>query len=223
MIEGYYNVSASGENRCEVRFRSKFVPLYRELPREWIFRAEFFIIEEHKHILMGDAMESIQEQVQVELDKLSDNLQNYIIKGAYFRAKPERTLKASLKTRREVSKQAIDFIIERLPVILQGYDRENIENVTAYYRKLREVVFDIHVPDAEPRREYRIQQVLSECKKQNLPKKETVSREIKYEIAKDVKLEVPDFDNFKSGEKTYNYISKMLSELGYSKKPASRY
>lgn len=67
-------------------------------------------------------------------------------------------------------------------------------------------------------REYLTELVNNECIKRNLPKHKTVLRETKYDIAKTVKISVPSFDEFKSGEKSYQYISKILSELQYSRK-----
>ncbi len=72
-------------------------------------------------------------------------------------------------------------------------------------------------------REKLLDKVLKECEARELPKGKTVSRETKYEIAKAIGLEVPAFECFKSGEKSYHRISKYLSEVQRSNKPVERY
>lgn len=61
------------------------------------------------------------------------------------------------------------------------------------------------------------------CEEMLLPKGETFTREMKYKIAQEIQMDrLPKFKAFKSGNRTYHRISKMLSELGYSAKPASK-
>ncbi|MGA3287161.1 MAG: hypothetical protein ABSD46_07030 [Bacteroidota bacterium] len=62
-----------------------------------------------------------------------------------------------------------------------------------------------------------------ECEKRNLPIKETITREIKYEIAKTIGINVPAFKSFKSKNPKYHLVSKMLSELGYSRKGSTKF
>jgi len=59
-----------------------------------------------------------------------------------------------------------------------------------------------------------------ECELRKLPKYKMITRQGKYDIALSIGLEkIPKFARFKSGNKAYHRISKMLSELGYSNKP----
>lgn len=62
-----------------------------------------------------------------------------------------------------------------------------------------------------------------ECKNRDLPKGETITAKVKYEIAKAIGLKLPAFKSFKSGNASYHFVSKMLSELGYSRKHASKF
>jgi hypothetical protein len=67
-------------------------------------------------------------------------------------------------------------------------------------------------------REYLLDRVDEECKNRSLPKKQTVSCETKFKIAQAVDFNPPEFSQFKARERTYQRISKLLSDLGYSKK-----
>jgi hypothetical protein len=62
-----------------------------------------------------------------------------------------------------------------------------------------------------------------ECEKRGLKKYQTPSRIEKYEIAKAIGIQVPDYSTFKSGGSLeYHRISKILNELGYHKKTSHR-
>ena len=69
-----------------------------------------------------------------------------------------------------------------------------------------------------------LQKCKAECERRELPKEKTITREIKYEIAGAIELEgLGAMETFHSGDHAYHRISKMLSELGYSRKSASKY
>ena len=63
-----------------------------------------------------------------------------------------------------------------------------------------------------------------ECESRSLPKGKTISREQKFDIGKAIGLNgLGEFETFRSGNSAYHRISKMLSELGYSRKTSSKY
>ncbi len=67
-------------------------------------------------------------------------------------------------------------------------------------------------------------QCREECEKRKLPTGQTLSRELKYEIAQAIDIDdLGSLDTFKSGNPPYHFTSKMLSELGYCKKNPSKY
>jgi hypothetical protein len=72
-------------------------------------------------------------------------------------------------------------------------------------------------------RKYHIEKCKVECQRLTLTERQTVRREIKYKIAETIGMKnLGSFKNFKSGKSNaYQYISKILSELGYSKKQAT--
>jgi hypothetical protein len=87
---------------------------------------------------------------------------------------------------------------------------------------------DLHIthsekPNPDAIRKYHLEKCKVECQRLKLPERRTVSREIKYKIAETMGIKnIGSFKNFKSGKNdAYQYISKMLSELGYSKKNPS--
>jgi hypothetical protein len=61
-----------------------------------------------------------------------------------------------------------------------------------------------------------------ECRKRKLSKGEKMTRKTKYEIGIAIGVELPSFELFKSKNPSYHLISKMLSELGYSRKDPSK-
>jgi hypothetical protein len=63
--------------------------------------------------------------------------------------------------------------------------------------------------------QYEIDKVQGECDRLGLPKRQQVSREIKHEIAKAVGMKPGALSRFKSGDKVYHRITKVLSDLGY--------
>jgi hypothetical protein len=73
-------------------------------------------------------------------------------------------------------------------------------------------------------RTYQLDKCRGECQRLKLPERQTVSREMKYKIAESIGLKnLGSFKNFKSGKSSaYRYISKLLSDLGYSKKGAAK-
>lgn len=63
-----------------------------------------------------------------------------------------------------------------------------------------------------------------ECEERELPKGKTLKAQEKYSIAGAIGMEgLPKLEDFKSGNPAYHRMSKMLSELGYSQKGASKY
>lgn len=73
-------------------------------------------------------------------------------------------------------------------------------------------------------REYLKDRCKIECDRLHLPLYQTVSREMKYELAKILRLDgTTSFKDFKSGHPVYHLVSKMLSELNYCKKNPTKY
>ena len=63
-----------------------------------------------------------------------------------------------------------------------------------------------------------------ECEKRKLPKGRTITIDEKYSIAEAIGLNgLPNKNKFKSRNPTYHRITRMLSELGYSRKVAAKY
>jgi hypothetical protein len=61
------------------------------------------------------------------------------------------------------------------------------------------------------------------CEEKKLKTHTTVSRDVKYEIAKELKVEdLSAYEEFQSGESSYQRISTLLSKLGYSDKPGRK-
>ena len=75
-------------------------------------------------------------------------------------------------------------------------------------------------PETITRQTY-VKRCREECKRREMKKGETISREGKYDIAKTIKLKnLGSLKSFKSGSKSYHRISRILSEIGYSSKPS---
>jgi hypothetical protein len=69
-----------------------------------------------------------------------------------------------------------------------------------------------------------LEECRKECQKRKLPKGQTIRREIKYQIAQAIGMDnLGTLETFKSRNSAYHLISKMLSELGYCRKAASKY
>ncbi len=63
-----------------------------------------------------------------------------------------------------------------------------------------------------------------ECERREIPKNETITTEEKYSIAKAINLKgLGTIETFRPRNPAYHHISKILSELGYSRKDASKY
>jgi hypothetical protein len=108
--------------------------------------------------------------------------------------------------------------------LLKEY-QEFLERKLKEYRIKQFRGMDLHItpsekPNPDATRKYHIEKCKVECQRLKLPERQTVSREIKYKIAETIGIKnIGSFKNFKSGHSdAYQYISKMLSELGYSKK-----
>ncbi|MDP2207303.1 MAG: hypothetical protein Q8K98_00845 [Bacteroidota bacterium] len=79
-------------------------------------------------------------------------------------------------------------------------------------------------PINKKQRDYKLKSCKIICDNLGLKAGETVSRETKFEIAKKLDLDVGEFNNFKSGKSnSYQETSKMVAELGYKKRGATKY
>jgi hypothetical protein len=77
---------------------------------------------------------------------------------------------------------------------------------------------DAKVDKNTAEKQYLIKKCREECKIRRLKKRVTVLREMKYSIAKAIGIkDVGTLDDFKAGQPAYQLVSKMLSELGYSR------
>jgi hypothetical protein len=111
---------------------------------------------------------------------------------------------------------------ERLKLLKQYL--EFLQRKLKEYRTKQILGMDLHStpserPNPNATRKYKMEKCKEECQRLNLPKGQTVSREIKFIIAETIGMKnLGSFSNFKSGKsKAYQSISKLLSELRYSK------
>jgi hypothetical protein len=86
-------------------------------------------------------MESIQEQVRVELDKLknTDYRTNRTLRAHYLE-ETGRELKASVKQKMLYTKPVIAGVLEKLPVYFDG---DELDLLVSYYRRLHDAVPDV--------------------------------------------------------------------------------
>jgi hypothetical protein len=69
-----------------------------------------------------------------------------------------------------------------------------------------------------------LEECRKECERRSLPKGKTIRLDEKYSIATAIGMQgVPRVEKFKPGDKAYHRMSKMLSELGYCRKGASKF
>lgn len=107
----------------------------------------------------------------------------------------------------------------------KGEDFEKFFDSPVTQSKKKEKPNKKYIPDITlpAEKEILLKKCKDVCENLKLPKSKTITREMKYEIGRALYNKVPSFKSFKSGNPTYHRISKMLSELGYSRKMATKF
>jgi hypothetical protein len=97
-------------------------------------------------------------------------------------------------------------------------DLSEIDTPLGPVRKMKENLLDSYLAEQSAKPSL-INACRKECESRRLVKDETIRPEIKYEIAVAIGLPgVGPREKFKPGNKAYQLVSKMLSELGYKRK-----
>ena len=102
--------------------------------------------------------------------------------------------------------------------------RKLIEYRVKQFRGMALPLLPVEKPHAAGTRDYYIEKCRVECQQLHLPERQTISLEIKFKIAETIGIKnLGSFKDFKSRKSNaYQYISTMLSELGYTKKRAKK-
>lgn len=110
-------------------------------------------------------------------------------------------------------------VLQYAPVLLLPMEiNERVVDLADDIQKDRDAISDEGV------KRILVKNCKEECVRRRLPQKKTLSRKIKFEIAKAIGMEdVGVFESFKSGNSAYHRISNMLSKLGYSEKKPLKY
>jgi hypothetical protein len=158
-----------------------------------------------------------------------------LLEIAYLRNQTTQKIRILIGSQEKyVTYEELDAEIGQLIEIKSSFFLNDIQDVNAFYEKMEIAVAKTPLPtasaqlpivegDSSDERATLKEKCRKECENRKLPREVTVPRQLKFEIAQAIGLEsLVIYKKFKPGEKSYHRISRILSELKYSQKKASR-